>query len=562
MASRSLIRFVVACAVVLALFAGVTPAFAQAWKFGVMSDTQWIGNDDGKNPNTVAVVIVEAINREFIKNGVTFVIQVGDLVSDGSVTGYDTRANYAQALYNAGIGFFPLRGNHDAALHSSVEFKHVFPQTQNGLMNMTPADARAATTDYGPPPTSTRKPFTIGSGFSSPAAASTTTGLIGLSYAFTFKNARFVLLDQFTRVDGTGRGTPNMNNVNIAEQQPWIDHALADRPAGSHAFVLGHKNLIGEGHIDNLLGASPAANAPARNVFIGSLQRHGVRLYVSGHDHVHDRSIIQSPDAHSSVQQIIGASDSSKFYVPAVPSPDVKYDDPPRETPLAQEMNRVGYYIYTVDGPLVTVDYYSAPVNPTFDQPAGEYLITTTPTLVFEKRESFGYSLNGKEFVVAEGASYTSVQQTFGSTTARILSGTNSSTAVDFSKRPFSKAVDTGWTAAPVNGPLASDILTLWGMARSLGSPETDVYTLSVTYGAAKAPAGGLGNGTFGLATRRADGTWGNAVDANLGGTKRFVAGAWNASYGLGTYGVDPATHTAWAVVNYNAQFGVASGIK
>ncbi len=152
---RSSVRRLVACAVLLATLAAGAPAFAQAWTFGVMSDTQWTAKDDGKNPNAVAVSIVEQINREFIRRGVRFVIQVGDLVNDGSVAGYDTRANYAQALYNAGIGFFPLRGNHDAAMYSAVEFQHVFPQTQTGRQNMTPADARISTADYGPPPPST-----------------------------------------------------------------------------------------------------------------------------------------------------------------------------------------------------------------------------------------------------------------------------------------------------------------------------------------------------------------------------------------------------------------------
>ncbi len=37
-----------------------------------------------------------------------------------------------------------------------------------------------------------------------------------------------------------------------------------------------------------------------------------------------------------------------------------------RETPIAQDLNKVGYFIVTVDGANVTVDYYSAPVsNPT-----------------------------------------------------------------------------------------------------------------------------------------------------------------------------------------------------
>jgi hypothetical protein len=47
---------------ILAILIGFTSAFAESWKFGVMSDTQWIGTDDGKNPNTVAVDIIRQLN--------------------------------------------------------------------------------------------------------------------------------------------------------------------------------------------------------------------------------------------------------------------------------------------------------------------------------------------------------------------------------------------------------------------------------------------------------------------------------------------------------------------
>lgn len=48
---------------------------------------------------------------------------------------------------------------------------------------------------------------------------------------------------------------------------------------------------------------------------------------------------------------------------------------------------------------------------------------------------------------------------------------------------------------------------------------------------------------------------WMNAVLGNLGGTPLAVLGAWNASYGLGTYGVDTDQNVVWAVVNHNSEF-------
>ena len=67
-----------------------------------------------------------------------------------------------------------------------------------------------------------------------------------------------------------------------------------------------------------------------------------------------------------------------------------------------------------------------------------------------------------------------------------------------------------------------------------------------------------LETGKFGLATTTANGTWVNAVDMNYGGTRKFVYGPWSSEYKLGTYGVDPSTNTAWAVINYNSDFAVA----
>ncbi len=167
-------------------------ASAEPWRFGVMSDTQWKANADGQNPGTVAVGIINQLNEQFIDHDVKFVIQVGDLVDKETDSPNDlpnertmgTRAAAAQALYDAGIGFYPLRGNHEGSQIAAAEFQTLYPQT-------------------------------VGSGdhvfgaknFSSPFA-----NLNGLSYSFDYKNARFVLLDQFTRTDGT-------NNARRLRQQ-------------------------------------------------------------------------------------------------------------------------------------------------------------------------------------------------------------------------------------------------------------------------------------------------------------------------------------------------------
>jgi hypothetical protein len=278
---------------------------------------------------------------------------------------------------------------------------------------------------------------------------------------------------------------------------------------------------------------------------------------------MHDRSIVTTTDGSAGVCQLVCASDSSKFYIPMNPSNDVAFDVPAfgrtRQTPIAQELNTVGYYIVTVDGSNVTVDFYSAVVNPTYS--SGEYLLSTTPPMTFTKRESFGYSLAGKEFVIPQGASYTTVQDSYAgsgdATTVKILSGTNANTAKDPSNRPYSLAVDTGWI--PRTSGLLSDIVKLWGMEYDLGSSTTDTYTISLTL-SLKKDKGAANPGDLGVLKLDASGTkWVNAVTSNAGGTPKFVEGPWKPSYGLGTYGRDFTSNppTAWAVINTSGTFSV-----
>jgi hypothetical protein len=255
--------------------------------------------------------------------------------------------------------------------------------------------------------------------------------------------------------------------------------------------------------------------------------------------------------------QLMCASDSTKFYIPAVPAPDARYNNPPREVPVTQERNTIGYSIFIVEGPRVTVEYYSAAVNPRLS--SSQYIITSSPALVFSLRERFGYGLEGKQFLVPQGESYSVVQDTYRKTAARILDGINPGTLADGSGRPLTKAVDIAWSSMPPASALASDILTVWGMGMRLGVAETDVYTLSLSYDDARVRSLKPVDGRFGLATRDAGGKWVAAVDGNSGGTKRFVLGPWRAGYGLGTFGVDPKTRTAWAVINRDGDFAVST---
>ncbi len=194
--------------------------------------------------------------------------------------------------------------------------------------------------------------------------------------------------------------------------------------------------------MDSFFGATSAVTPADQNAFIASLQNNGVKFMISGHDHLYNRALDKSPDGLSEVMQIVTQGISTKFYAPQARMDVFGAAIKARETQISQEVNNFGYYIYTVDGPRVTADYYSDAIgnfkdgvyypngDPNADPPVlGSLLV---PNFAFVKNDSWGYSLNGKQFLVKQGDPYSVVVDNFGGTAAKILNGTNKSTATDY----------------------------------------------------------------------------------------------------------------------------------
>jgi len=379
-------------------------AGAEPWRFGVMSDTQWTAPTDpaGKNPNGVAVSIIEQINQKFIEAGVRFVIQVGDLTEDGYDTDIAKRAEAAQMLYRAGTGFFPMRGNHETYANCT-ELNRNCADRYNHNTNKNSFGIPAVQANF---PQTRGLSNTLGAtNFSSPTSVST--DLQGMSYSFDYgtegNNARFVIVDNWAtpgKVFIASGLEHYYYGYSINDQQSWISSRLDKKTRGTtHAFVFSHQNLIGENHQDSLFHGYPNENPEWQNAFLASLQDNGVKYFISGHDHIHQRSIITSPDGASKVEQLICASNSSKFYTPK-PAADPKwFGQKAREASISQELYTIGYYIFTIEGPRVTVDYYSddhGKWQSDASYPNGPKLPDTgiTPTLNFVKKETWSYTLS------------------------------------------------------------------------------------------------------------------------------------------------------------------------
>src|SRR5690606_26295608 len=249
----------------------------------------------GENPGSIAGGLQGLINQRMIDRDVEFLLQVGDNVDveDDRYNGrpevrtMPIKGELVQPLYDAGIGFFTLRGNHESSQTAAQEFPEVFPQHRGEGPN----------------------PLAGATSFSSPSAL-----LEGLSYSFDVRNLRLVILDQFTRPDGSGS-----TGDNILDQLDWIEERVMDRPEGMHCIIAAHKNIIGGNHVDSLFGADPSDNADGVDRFLRICDEGGVAFVWGGHDHRHKRSVITSRDGRHSVEQLIAGSDSSKFYTPDVP---------------------------------------------------------------------------------------------------------------------------------------------------------------------------------------------------------------------------------------------------
>ena len=495
----------------LALAAGLallpaTHAMAEAWSFGVLGDTQWTKTADTVNVNSVAVKQITAVNQAFVAAGVKFVMQPGDLGDNGSVASLTTRLAANAALDAAGIPFYGVRGNHENGSSAITYFQNNYIPT---------------------------------------SSAGTTVSVLsdGLSYTVATGGLKLVMLDY----GNTG------NTTKLPVATTWMGQELAEADH-THAIVVSHKNLLGQNHKDNFFGSANESNPALQNAFISTAANGGARYYIGGHDHMHHRSQVVSPDGTASMQQIITQSNSSKWYTPSTP-----YSA--RETPFAQDLYNIGYYLYTVDGPRLSAKYFStAPVNSD---------IADNPVWTWE--ETFGYSLNGTSKIVGQGASYAMSHSIaagssydeagYVGTSMAILGGSNDVAGTVQGGRSTSQDVNIGWSSLALAGGTGalSDVLTVWGMESELGSTLTDTYALSLSFNAGGLSAQDLAAGKVFLGSQDEAGNWINAVLGNTGGVPSFVLGSYDTSYSLGTWGINLDDGTAWAVVNHGGKFAVTA---
>ena len=351
-------------------------AFAQStealtdkpWKFIVTCDSR--GLDNG-----ISRTIFSEIVNEIISHDVDFLLFPGDLVSGyASIgpAGFEDQlrewVRIMEPVYNAGIGVYVSRGNHEIMDVWGYSIRpDIDPDDNNATrwLNVFGNDLypEQKLPDNGP---ASEKYMT---------------------YAVTHKNAFIVSLDQYA-----GINHDDVHKIN----QKWLDALLAANTK-PHIFIAGHEPAFRALHYDCL------DNIPAeRDAFWASIRNAGGRTYFTGHDHFYDHARIDDGDGNpdNDVHQYIIATAGAPLYAWSGPYTG---DNSYYTVEQLYHAENYGYVLVKVDGLNVTLTWMQRQTNdlsiPGIYQPGEIWSYTVNPRPIVT-------SPNGGENLVAAG-SYT-----------------------------------------------------------------------------------------------------------------------------------------------------------
>jgi predicted phosphodiesterase len=295
---------------------------AESIRFVVTGDSR--GDDNGVN-----TAILSEIVQATIVEGADFIIFAGDLVSGSSSPAVlesqlTTWKNIMAPLYEAGIGVFPCRGNHDASGKAAWDraFSGTYTLPQNGPL-----------------------------------------GEKSITYSFSWENVFIVILDQY----GLHPGRVN---------QEWLDEELALN-SQPHVFVSGHQPAFAVYH-SGCLDDYPRK----RNIFWRSLANAGGRTYFAGHDHLYNHALIDDGDNddENDLHQFIAGTAGAPLY-----EWDGSYDG--RNSFWTPELvsyeSAYGYILVEVEGLEVTLTWKHR-AAPNVYEPGGDQFTYSAEPLSYE----------------------------------------------------------------------------------------------------------------------------------------------------------------------------------
>ncbi|GEM_PF-509205 len=298
------------------------------WKFIVTCDSRGYTNG-------IQQTVLSELVTEILSHRVDFVLFPGDLVSGYASIGPagfedELRAwvDIMNPVYNAGIGVYVSRGNHEIMDVWGYSIRPDIDPDDNHAtrwLNVFGNDLypEQKLPDNGP---ASEKYMT---------------------YAVTHKNAFIVSLDQYAGI--------NHDDVHMVNQK-WLDDQLAVNTK-PHIFITGHEAAFRALHTDCL------DNRPdQRDAFWASIRNAGGRTYLTGHDHFYDHARIDDGDGDpdNDIHQYIIATAGAPLYTW---SPPYTGDNSFYTVEQLYHAGNYGYVLVEVDGLNVTLTWMQRQTN-------------------------------------------------------------------------------------------------------------------------------------------------------------------------------------------------------
>jgi Icc protein len=253
----------------------------EKWRFVVMGDSR--GDGSGLNEAVLSELVHEVLQQK-----PDLVVFPGDLVYGAWVGaapfGDELWAwtRVMQPLYDAGIGVYVCRGNHEVGDMWDAEPGELPNPTDNYAIRWLHVFGSDDCPQYKLP----------GNG---PG------GEKYMTYSVLHKNALILGLDQYG-----GMKYHLAHSIN----QDWLDEHLANNTQ-PHVFAFGHEPAFRTLHYDCL-----DAHPDQRDAFWSSLKSAGARMYFCCHDHYYDHARVDDGDGNpdNDIHQLIVATAGASLY--------------------------------------------------------------------------------------------------------------------------------------------------------------------------------------------------------------------------------------------------------
>jgi predicted alpha-1,2-mannosidase len=509
-----------------------------AVRFGVIPDTQ--GSTSG-----VPVDEASAVANQLISQAPDFVIHVGD-VTDGNSSDGDTKLAELEYLKEVlvtplaeeGIGFYPVRGNHDSNAYNNTSsdvsawaaaFPYLF-EGENPLVD--PTDV--------------------------PGGSEAAPNYSNFCYVYSPNDNMF-----FVSVDQWNGGNDDSNYSN------WVTDKFAEIRSeypDAHIFGYSHSGLFA-------LSLHPAMTefvSTGADPYIEAGKTYEIDGWFSGHNHIYDRSmaINLNDDNKPYMFDFTAGSASEKFYsLSRTPADDQHLNCLVDST--ATDGQPIAYLLVNIVGPFVQIETYMSPDsdgNGTFDD--------------WSVWDAYTYSRNGLQFTVAAEENYNERnirdsapdETAYIGTSVAIIDGINSDTTThtangtDFTQY---RNITTGWWTREEwhdedERNVVSDIVSIHGMRNDSEYNRSDIYTLSLSYDASllsDAQISELRLVAF-LDEDTTDedvGDWLDAATATLANeiNSEPLLRAPSTDDALGAWGIDVENQIVWARLDYQGDFAI-----